>query len=291
MSAGSKITAPWQAEWRGHLFGWPATRWTISNIDGWLSLPDSTATLTARQGRWGSYAGQQTFGSRTVEITFELTDYATTADLRRLRAALSPPEDPQEEPLVLWCGTEAPELIYARVDKAAIPTDYAFSMGYTTVTVSWVSTSAYRYSLAEQVAWGKVLAEETRDGLRFPLRFPLTFGSGSGGGIVTAYNTGSSTAWPVLEVIGPCAGPVITELESGRKLAFSPALVLSADDTLSIDTDARYASQSGITRDGLLRTREWFGLAPGTATRLRFSAEQADPAARLIVRWRNASAL
>ncbi len=286
---GALITKPWHVQWRDTLLGWPDSVWSIKDITGWLTLPGARATYTDKVGRWGTFAGPMTFGNRSVEITFECTDYATAEDLRAVRRAFSPGDDPAEEPLAIWCGTDNPELIYARVDKASIPTDYQFSMGYTTCTVAFTASDPLRYGLAANTATIGAGTQAT-DGLAFPLLFPLTFGTASGGGVLTVVNTGTSVAWPLIEVRGPVTGPVLTHLDRKRELGFDPAFTLGERDVLSIDTAARYVSQKGAPRPDKLLVRQWWGLGPGP-NRLRFTAEHPDAAARMSVTWRNASAL
>jgi hypothetical protein len=297
----------WHVEWAGMLLGWPASAWTLSDLSGWLSLPDGEAANVNRQGRWGAFAGLQTIGPRTIEATFTYTGYGDAASLTELRAALAPIEDPQEQPLVVWAGTVDPELVWARVDKASIPSDYDFSMGLHRVTVSWVATSPLRYGLVEESVDIQLPYTDTQGGLHFnpkihtgdALHFPLNFGGARGGGIGVVNNSGHLAVWPRFTLLGPADAPAIELIGGdGGRLATAAAYKLAAGQTLVLDTDARYPSQgpSGtppgsinwVGRDDQLITRDWFPLPPGQS-KISYTATNTSPDAVLTVSWRTAA--
>jgi len=286
VAAGDLITEPWQVEWRGLLLGWPATSVTLSDLSGWLDLPAVRSGNVDRPSRHGGFPGQNRARQRVIEAKFTLAA-EDPAMLPAIRAATALDEDPAEEPLVIWCGTEQPQLVFARVERRAVPTDHDFSVGHERATIQWVSTSALRYSVAEQQqAIG--LPAGGSGGLVFPLVFPLTLGGGAGGGLMALENIGDAAAWPQWTVTGPVTGPIITNPVTGQRLVFDPAFVVAAGQHLVIDTEQRWVELDGVTRRDRLFTAEWFPLAKEAVTPVQFTSVGAyDAAASLTGRWRH----
>jgi hypothetical protein len=315
----SIVTKEWHVWWGGVLLGWSpgpydhcgnVAQWSLTDLSGWLGLPDSDAADTDRASRWGAFPGLQTFNARTIEATFTYTGYGDAVGLRTIRQALQPQEDPQEQPLIIWSGTQRPEFVMARVNKAAIPTDQQFSMGYQRITVSWTATDPVRYGEILHTD-SCALANPVTSGLHFyaqplGLRFPLSFSGGGGGGQLLINNTGVLNVWPNFTITGPVQAPRIEfqgavragkPVGPARVLQFSSALNLTAGQTLTIDTDNRFAQITGadvppLTAGAgyLLSSREWFPLPPGMS-QLRFAADRYSPSARLTATWRDAAIL
>lgn len=296
MAAGDLITRPWHLEWRQALFGWPSTRISINGLTGWLELPAARTTMTDRAGRHGSFPGAQSLGTRTIEVTFNLIDGdpAVLAAVRRAFAVVE--EDQDEEPLVVWAGTDGPELVYARIEKASIPTDLDFSNGLHTATVQWIASDPLRYSPALHIATVGLSATGGGHGLRFPLDFPLDFGDAVSAGTVDVVNAGNAVSWPMLYVYGPPTGTsltgiTITHTQTGRRLVFSGSFTVAAGTVVQIDTTNRYVSVAGVSRNDQLVERGWFGLTPGAASTILFTATTGDPSATLSIQWRDANSL
>lgn len=295
MAAGDLITTPWQLEWRQTLFGWPATRISIADMSGWLELAPMRTTMTDKAGRHGAFPGAQSLGVRTVEVTFNLIDGDTRvlAGLRRAFAVIE--EDTDEEPLVLWAGTTNPQLVYARLDKVSIPTDYQFSMGLHKATVQWIASNPLRFSPTLHSATVG-LAPTGGAGLRFPLDFPLDFGDSHSGGQVDVLNGGNAVSWPVFYINGPTSGAAatgvtITHAQSGRRLRFADTFSIPVGTQVQVDTDNRYVDVAGVSRNDQLVERGWFGLTPGTPTTILFAATTGDPSTTLTIQWRDANSL
>jgi hypothetical protein len=290
--AAAPVQREWHVWFNGLTLGWPQTEWSLTNLSGWTELPTSTPNNTDRQGRWGAFPGLQTFGSRTVEAEFTFTGYGDPETLRRVRAALTPDEDPQEQELWIWAGTRRPEMVRARVDKAAIPSDQDFSLGYHRVTVAWEATDPIRYGDVLNTAEAK-LAVSSDLGLHFKLDFEpgLEFGGALGGGVAPIVNDGLLAVWPTFTIQGPVQAPVIELLHTGplngRRIAFSTGLNLPAKTStpVVIDTNNRYAEQGGTSRAHLMTERDWFQL-PAGFSQIKFSAASPSPDAVLTVSWR-----
>ncbi len=286
MAAGDLVTMPFHVEWRGLLLGWPLSSCTLSGLSGWRDLPATRSGDVNRPNRHGSFAGPLRAGSRVIEASFR----ATLADpelLPAIEAVTVLDEDPVEEPLVIWAGTQA-ELVFARVHRRAIPTDHAWSVGDERATIQWVATDARRYSVAEQrVPVG--LPSPPSGGLAFPLVFPLDFGAGQSGGMVTVTNSGNAATWPVWEVQGPVTGPIIRHVGTGRQLLIDPSYTVPAGQTMVLDTMEGTVEVAGISRRERLFDDDWFPLLPG-ANEIQFTSVGAyDPAALLTCVSRHAS--
>ncbi|MFD5878498.1 phage distal tail protein [Streptomyces yangpuensis] len=102
---------------------------------------------------------------------------------------------------------------------------------------------------------------------------------------------GKAPAWPVLRILGPCANPAITHVESGRTLQLNS--VIDAGDWIEIDTRPTWRSvlrKNGGSAAGDLSARsriDLFTLPPGR-NELRWSATDPTNTARLTVTWQPA---
>lgn len=286
MSFGDLISAQWQVQWRGQLIGWPATNLAITNVTGWLDLPNLRSTPTDRPGRHGAFASILRASSRSIEVDIaDVGDDATA--FRSFVNITSPGEDDDEEPLVIWLDDQ-PYLVNARCEKRSVPTDQQWSLGYRRATFVFQATDPRRYSIT-QTSNSIGLAIPGTDGLVFPLVFPLTFGTLPIFAEMTLTTAGAIPTWPTYTITGPVTGPIITNPATGDQLAFDPALVVGAGQTLVIDTDLRTVALEGVTRRNSLWTADWAPLYPGIPLPVVFTSVGAyDPAASLEIAYSDA---
>lgn len=287
MAAGDLVTASGHLEWRGLILGTPLSNVTFTKFDGWLDLPTMRGSDADRPSRHGTMPGQKRLGGRTVEVDLTVA-YPDPAALPAIRAATVVAEDPVEEPLVIWAGTPQARLIWARIERRSIPTDWAFSIGQEHCTLQWVATDPRQYSVTEHTQSVGLLNSSGTGGLTWPLVFPLDFGTATSGvSQIVAVNAGDAATWPTLEITGPVTGPIVTDAGSGAQLIFAPTFALTAGQTLTVWSDARAVTVNGVPRADALQARGWFPLAKGT-NRISFSSVGAyDVAARLTVKWRD----
>jgi len=285
--AGELINRDRQIEWRGLLLG-AGTHVRVTSLTGWLDLPEQRGGDPVLTGRHGTYPGQRLTAGRTItaetSILAALDEFPTVVD--SLRRATAPDEDPVEEPLVIRVRGES-WMTWARCNRRSIPTDREFAIGYTRASLQWQATDPRLYSATEQSAQTP-LPVPAGGGVRLPIRFPVHFGPGRPGGELVATNAGHVPTWPVLEILGPCPGPVIT-FASGRQLIFDPDLMILPGQTLVIDTALRTVEVNGVSLRSRLWSHQWTPFYPG-ANPLRFSTAAAfyHPDARLRARWRHA---
>lgn len=285
VDAGSLITDVWQIEWRSQLWGYPATDVALTNFDGWLSwqLRGSNAD---RPGRHGSFPGLKRLTERTIEV--ELTSMTDDASLLAgIRTATVPEEDPVEEPLAIWAGTTEPQRVMARLERRAIPTDHEWSVGNHRCTLQFIATDPRRYAIAETVSPMVGLPAPGIGGLSFPLSFPLSFGTPGIPGVITVVNGGEAVAWPTYVVTGPVTAPVITNTTSGKVLQWATSFTLNAGSTMVVDTDTRSVTVDGVARRDTLQVADWAPLTVGDNVLVFNGSGSYDPAAGLVIRWRD----
>lgn len=283
--AGTLITAELELEWRNTLWGNENGGLGVTNLDGWLNYTLRGSNLE-RPGRHGTLPGQTFAEERVIEV--ELTsindDPTILAALRRLTV---PDEDPLEEPLAIWAGTEQPQLVMAKLKRRAVPTDHEWSVGYHRATLQWVASDPKRYAVTESVSPTVGLPSPGIGGLTFPLTFPLSFGTPGTPGSTTVTNTGEAATWPVYTLTGPLTGPVITT--GGNYLRFANDFELGLGQTVVIDSDTRSVLLDGVARPDVLTQREWAYLPPDVPTVISLNGQGVyDPAAGLTVSFRAA---
>ncbi|GAA1716397.1 hypothetical protein GCM10009745_76120 [Kribbella yunnanensis] len=289
MAAGELITADGQLEWRGTLLGTDSP-YRMTNLQGWLDLPDARGDDPDRPNRHGSFQGSQVMGKRTITLTYLIKGVPIEefgAVITKLRSITAPTEQPVEEPLVIRLDGETWQ-VNARCTRRTISVERFYAIGYTTGAVQWQATDPRIYSLVDQTA-ATGLPSPPTDGLEFPLVFPLKFGTGRPGGRLTLVNSGGAASWPVWEIRGPVSGPIIANRDTGQRLVFDPAFTVGAGQTLVIDTDARTVLLNGVNRSDRLFTREWFPIPAGTSVQVDFAAASYHPSALLTARWRHAT--
>lgn len=292
MAAGDLLTTDGQIEWRGTLLG-AGTMWRLTGLSGWLDLPDFRGDDQPRPSRHGAFPNASLMSKRVVQATFLTKGVSLSgfpAGVAALQTLTAPTESPVEEPLVIQLNGQK-WLCNARLKKRALPVDKQYAVGYATLALQWEATDPKLYSPAlHTLSTG--LASAATTGLPFPLVAPLDFGSGPIGGFLNSVtNAGWVASWPQFSIAGPVTGPVITNHDTGERLLFNPAFVVTAGQTLTIDTDLRQVALNGVQSNGQLFTRGWFPLLPGVPTRIDFAQVGTyDPAALLTVSWRDAAA-
>lgn len=286
MTDGDLITGLHQVQWRDTLWGWPATNITMSGLSGWKDRPPARTQNTDRTGRHGQMLGPQRLGGRLIEVTLRAAR-SSPGWLDTVSTVCDPGDDPGEEPLVIWSGTDAPQLVFARVERLGVPTDQTWSLGDERAVIQWAATDHRRYGLTElNNSCGLPVAG---GGLAFPLAFPMDFGSAPSGGTMTLVNSGNTATSPVWTVTGPVVGPIITNVDTDEQLLINPAYTLPDGQQMVLDVDQRSVLVEGVNRRDLLLIAQWFNLPKQAASTIRFAGVGAyDADARLAATWRDA---
>ncbi|MEV4053042.1 hypothetical protein AB0J55_17805 [Amycolatopsis sp. NPDC049688] len=271
--AGELITKDGQVEWRGLLLG-AGSAYKLTNLQGWLDLPDMRDGDVAFDNYHGSQPGQLLSDRRTVELSFTISaDPAGFAAAQKaLRAATAPDENPVEEPLVVqWDGVKA--MVNARCVRRSIPVPRSNGTGYTQGAIQWRATNPRILHLPQQVVGPVSPPVAGGGGLLWPLTYPLVWGSTPSGGELLLTNAGEAPAQPVFRITGASTGPVVTNADSGAQLAFDPAYLLPSGSRVTLTYENRSVLlDDGVSRSNQLITRGWFTIPPGATTRIRFTS-------------------
>jgi hypothetical protein len=273
--------------YNGLAFG-PGTKVHVAGVSGLDDLPGIRDGDAPRAGDHGSWAGIDYLDARYVDLTLNIVgddfnDYA--AQVAAVEAAFVP--QVVDLPLLVYGSARQ---INARPRRFALPyeADRLARTGTAIVQLCAVDPRIYDANL-QTLSTG---LPTVSGGMTFNAAFNLGFGSAGTGGTIQAVNAGTYATRPVLVITGPCDTPIVQNVTQGKSLKFN--LVLSAGDTLTVDTDAKsillLVSGSSIPasrRATLDASSRWFDLSPGTST-ITYMANAYQAASTLAVSFRSA---
>jgi hypothetical protein len=107
-------------------------------------------------------------------------------------------------------------------------------------------------------------------GATMPWGMPLTFDAGNVSGAATLHNGGTVDALPFFDIYGFCQDPVLRNLTTGERLAFS-GLTIQQGDFVRVDMQNRVVlllNDAGQSRYSTLdfTSLSWWGLPPGDSS-------------------------
>lgn len=220
------------------------TPYRITGITGWHDMSQSplggAGALSSRQTSLGSWDIPYEMPVR--EITLQLTIEAASgvlfeAAVAGLKAVTQPGMG--TVPLTLAPGSAAESLTATgTVISRMIPTTLDYLAGYTVAQLSIECTDPRLFS--SPLTNSTALPSST-GGLTWPVTWPVQWNSVPVSGSIVLNNTGDAPGALTLSVVGPCIGPIITQLETGAILSL-PSLTVNAGDTLVINCDPRAQS-------------------------------------------------
>jgi Siphovirus-type tail component, C-terminal domain len=263
------------------------TAWYLTKLEGWMASPPPRNSLVQRTGEHGSFDGPAFLDTRavTIEGVAVCTDRISMWRARDILASIC--GDPSLGLSTLVVTQAGYTAMRASVRRSSDVKTEPMAPGAFRWSIILVAPDPRRYA-AVQSSLAVGLPQVGAGGLVFPLVFPLTFGSGTSGGQLLLTNNGTMATWPAFDILGPLTGPIITNLDTGQRLAFDPTFDVAAGQHLLVDPDAKTVFVGGVSRRDRLFIAEWFDLPPGS-TNVRFSsAAGADPAATLTATWRDA---
>jgi len=267
----------WQLTFNGLVCG-PGTSYLVTSVDGWLDVQGVTTVDTPRPNADGTWTTPDYNPSRLVNVTIDIagdvTPFATAV------AAFEAATQTQAAPsaVVLTIPGRSPETIMAKVRRRVIPTDFAFARGLTQASVQFFAPDPRRLGAVVTASTG---LPTSTGGLTFPATWPVAWRAITLSGSISIVNPGDTAGPLALRIDGPCTAPVITQVGTGRVLAFSSSLVMPADDWLVIDMGARTVLDRGTSsRAGYLTSRGFFDFLPGTNV-IAWTASTYDSRARL----------
>lgn len=229
MPAGDLITADFQFEFNGLLFG-DATVYEVVSVDGIVTSPRIRAGDVERPTSDGDVAGTDRYAFRTVEFTVDIYAASTNAMFQTSLDNLMDATVKQtaDLPLVFQFPTWGKRRINCRPRQRSIPVTVPTSRG---------------------------LAERVR--LQFYAADPLIYNNTETTETSpdTVVNAGNYPTWPTITLT---AGATITNTTTSK------AIVTTGTGTLVIDTKTRTVTKAGVNAyDQIDPATEWFSLVPG----------------------------
>ncbi len=251
--------------------------WAIDakGFDGWGATRSTRRTEQKVRGH-GGWSGDGFLSPRAMSIrgrAYCRTPEAAADALDRLNQAASI----DDVVLAVMEPGKARWLMVHRTDEVLndwmTSTDFRWAFG--------VTADDPRKLHAELT--GSTALPSSTGGLTYPFTYPFTYDAVTVAGQVSLLNPGNETGPVRLRIDGPCTGPVVTHVASGRSVVFSSSLVLSAGEWLSIDMDAHTVYGNGTAnRRQYVLSDDWSGFEPGANT-WSFTAAVYDPASLLTV--------
>lgn len=287
---GSMVTRRGHIQYGSLLIGY-GTPYRLYSLTGWAELPALDSGTVVRADAHGAAPGRLLARTRLVEATLTIRTRGDQvgAVVGALEAATGVVDD--EQPLVIWKDERGPLMTWARVLRRAVPVDKTYTVGTIAgVTIQWEATDPRRYGLDEQTATGALPVPEP--GITWPLEWPLDFGEPGSTGALSATNTGTAPAHPIVEFRGPVDRPALINVTTGDTLEYD--LPLTAGDVLTVDTRAGTVVLNGTASRLYTATarsvpEQTFTIPPGvTDYAFRAAPGSSDPAASVTVRYRAA---
>lgn len=175
-----------------------------------------------------------------------------------------------------WRLDAVPEGVEYPGGDAAGPT-------YQRAVISLLAAEPYWYRT------GVLEAVQYEGGLEFPFEFPISFATVKSASL--AVNNGDVAAPITVQLVGPCLNPSVTNLTTGKKLKVQ--YNVPSGSYIRINTafgQKEVTLVTGATETNVMNyltaDSEFWDLVPG-ANELQFAEEGSNPAALMLVTWRN----
>lgn len=254
-------------------------QWICDEVDGWGS-PAGTLEVTQRSQDHGGWDG----GSWLTPRVIGLSGYLVAPDHPTARDAV--------DRLIMAVSLDLTPLV---IDESGLRRmcmvrrqDDVLCVWLSSTTVKWsaqvVAPDPRRYSADEVVSSTRLPGGE--GGLGWPVTWPLMWDATVASGIIDVINDGTMPTPARFIIYGPCTGPRVTLVGTGRTLAWD--LTLAPGQWLDVDCDRKTSLLNGqVSRSGAMTRRDWFELPRGHS-QVAFNAAMHDPNALLTVVYRSA---
>lgn len=225
-------------------------QWLVEEPEGWAA-PDAVTPMDTRAYGDGGYAGDTTFGPRTLSFGATQTGVCAAPDRRtayaaqqRLRAAVQS-RDPvlytqQGYPaLSLWLRASGTPKVRWLDDRVF---EFAFVM---------VAEDPLKFDATQAATSASVGLPVASGGFVYNLVYPKRYGSGTtSSGSLTVTNAGDEAAQATYTLTGPLVRPTVLNATTGAY--FTLAVTLGPLDTAVVDTRAGTVTLNGQLRYDLL---------------------------------------
>lgn len=253
-------------------------RWKIAKegFDGWEGSPSPTLDVIQNPRGDSGWAGESFFTPRYMAARGTIvapSPQLLNDAIDRLNDAVAL----ADRPFTVTQSGKTRWLNARRSDEVRTPKENDRIAGYSFQVVA-LDGRKLSNELSQSTALPMSLG-----GLTVPFTVPYTIAATQVSGQVALENTGNQTGPVRLRIDGPCAGPVVTHVSTGRSLIFASSLVLNAGEWLDIDMDARTVLANGQSnRRQYVTSAGWSGFTPGVNT-WAFTAAAYNPASLLTV--------
>lgn len=219
------------------------------------NAPDADGTIDTTQHT----------GARAVTINLNLLPDvdALSTMVNRLRAYTSPRIRPR---LFVQFEAGSPELMLTlRRSQFSSPVS---GTAHAPITVQWVAPSGILESATLHSAAVQASDEGSEPGVGFDWDFSLDFTDSPPIGTLAVANAGTTDAYPLLRLYGPCTGPRIANVTQGKTLDFDAGYVIAAGHFVEIDTRAKTIRLDGDAAASVYDELDfpasaWWSLSPG----------------------------
>jgi hypothetical protein len=256
----------------------------------WWGAPDVRTSDLERSGAHGVTAGRDFLGKHTTPFVVQImgdtaSDLGDKVDVWKEATAVS------VDTVVM---VSANLLGRTRARFGRFRRSEVLPRGLVT-TGGYVANGAAQFEALDPRTYSETLnslsTRRTTEGTGFTPPFvpPFTLGT-SVGGSMTVTNAGNMAAPWAGTLAGPLSYPVVSHVESGRRLALqfsaNGGVVLGAADTLVLDSDRRSVMLNGVAdrRTQLTVDSQWWDLEPGDNT---FTLDADGGEGSLTVQWRD----
>lgn len=288
----------WQVDLGGVLLG-PGTPIDLIDITG-LGMPPIREADVDQPSMDGAFAGPDYWAARQVQIDAAIK---TPGDEQAARDMVALLQAAAANPAVRLAGGVGMPL---RIKRTGQPTKRltgrlrrlepdmgAAKHGYIPIDLEFIAQDPVWY--ADTVTVTEIpLGWLTGGGFAAPVTAPIFVQDGS----VAAdrpgwvHNLGTSDAWPVIRITGPCATVTITNVETGRALSM-PTLDLNAGQWVEIDTRPGFRTVTrnyGGNASSLMSPGSRIDLfsLPVGQSEMRWTAFDSTNTARMRLTWRDA---
>jgi hypothetical protein len=248
-----------------------------ATVDGWDGATGTTLALTQKTRRSGAWTGRAYAVARHVVLDGTLwapTPTALQDGIDRLNATL--PRSPVVLTVRDFGGRERWATV-TREDDIVVtrksPTHAVWSAQV--ASDDWRKFGATRSN--------STALPSTSGGLTLPTAVPFAINASSVSGEVVINNPGNASGPVTVRFDGPVVGPVVSHVESGRRVSLASSYSAGAGEFLLVDNERHVVLANGLASRGpFLRSRQWLSLLPGRNT-FAFSAATFDAAALMTV--------
>jgi hypothetical protein len=236
------------------------TYWLVNKFDGWGGTAPTLQTVqkTRQSGFW---AGDSYSQGRPMTLSgwiLSKNPAQHSLDIDTLIGAVS--KQPtlmqvSEMGRVRWCMVQRASEVTRTPFAGATQSQFTFQV----VSLDWRKFG--------DTLTGTTSLPSSTGGMTYPMTFPYSYDAVSVSGQVSLVNRGNEFGPVILRIDGPCVGPKVTHVSSGKELVFASSLTLGAGEFLIVDNEAKTVLANGqASRAGWVTSRGWASMQPGPNT-------------------------